>query len=85
MSTKEKIGINLPKEDFKKIEKVRKELGLNRSQFIDLAIRSWLKNYVQQKMIEEYEEGYRKKPESIEELKSMEKAAAEAFEEEDLK
>ncbi len=85
MITKEKIGISLPKQDLKRIEKVRKELGINRSELVDLAIRFWLKNFEQQKMIEKYEEGYRRKPESIEELKAMEKAAAEAFGEEDLK
>lgn len=85
MLTKEKIGISLPKEDLKRIEKIRKELGINRSELIDSAIRFWLKNFEQQKMIEKYEKGYKKKPESIEELKAMEKAAAEAFSEEDLK
>jgi hypothetical protein len=35
-------------------------------------------------MIKRYEEGYRKKPESIQEIEAFEKAAADAFREEGL-
>lgn len=85
MLAREKIGISLPKKDLQEIEKIRKELGINRSKLVDLAIRAWLKRFKQKKMVKQYQEGYKKKPESIEGLKAMEKAAAEAFREEDLK
>lgn len=80
-----KIAISLPKEDFEKIEKMRKKLGLPRSDIIDRAIRFWFNSLEEKKLIKEYEEGYRKKPEPIDEIKAMEKASAEAFGEEDLK
>ncbi len=80
-----KIAISLPKEDFDEIEKIRKSFGFQRSAVIDKAIRFWLRHLNQEKLIKRYEEGYRKKPESIQETKAMEKAAAEAFKEEDLK
>ncbi|MFH1503812.1 MAG: hypothetical protein ABIH08_00245 [Candidatus Omnitrophota bacterium] len=77
-----KIAISLPKDDFRRIEEVRKELGMQRSAIIDIAVRFWLKSVEEEKMIKQYEEGYKKKPESLEEIKAMEKASAEAFEEE---
>jgi len=80
-----KIAISLPEEDLKRIEKVRKELGIQRSTLIDMAIRFWLENREKQQMIKQYEDGYRQKPESFDEIVVMEDLAAEAFKEEDLK
>lgn len=77
-----KIAVSLPKEDFKRIEEVRKKLGLQRSAVIDMAVRFWLKSMEEKEMIKKYEQGYENRPESIEELKAMEQGAAEAFEEE---
>ena len=80
-----KIAISLPEEDLKRIEKVRKEMGIQRSTLIDMAIRFWLENREKQQMIKQYEDGYRQKPESLDEIMVMEDLAAEAFKEEDLK
>jgi len=80
-----KIAISLPKDDFERIEEIRKKLGIQRSTIIDIAIRFWLKSMEEEKMIKQYEEGYKKKPESLEELKAIEKASAEAFEGEEWK
>ena len=80
-----KIAISLPTEDLKRIEKIRKELGAQRSTLIDMAIRFWLDNMDKQKMIKQYEEGYRQHPESVEEVKVMEKLSADAFNEEGWK
>jgi len=80
-----KIAISLPKDDFNRIEEIRKELGSQRSAVVDMAIRFWFKSLDAKKKIMRYEEGYRKKPESVEEIKAMEKVSAEAFHEEGLK
>ncbi len=80
-----KVAISLPKDDFERIEKIRKEMGLQRSAVIDMAIRFWLESIEKEKMIKQYEEGYRKVPESLEEIKAMEKASTEAFEAEGWK
>ncbi|MFH1644940.1 MAG: hypothetical protein ABIB11_00805 [Candidatus Omnitrophota bacterium] len=80
-----KIAISLPKSDFQQIEVIRKRLNISRSTAIDRAIRYWLANIEKRNMIKKYEEGYKKKPESIQELRIMEDLAAEAFDEEDLK
>jgi metal-responsive CopG/Arc/MetJ family transcriptional regulator len=80
-----KIAISLPTEDLKRIEKIRKESGIQRSVLIDEAIRFWLNNRDKEKMIEQYEQGYRNHPESLEEIKAMEGLSADAFAEEGLK
>jgi len=80
-----KIAISLPTEDLRRIEKIRKESGTQRSALIDEAIRFWLNNRDKEKMIEQYEEGYRQHPESIEEIKAMEQLSADAFAEEGWK
>ena len=80
-----KIAISLPEEDLKQIEKVRKDLKIQRSALIDMAIRFWLDNMEKKKMIKQYETGYRQKPEHIDEIKAMERMSAEAFTEEGLK
>lgn len=80
-----KIAISLPIEDLKRIEKIRKESGTQRSALIDEAIRFWLDNRDKEKMIEQYEQGYRQHPESIDEIKALESLAAAAFEEEGWK
>ena len=79
-----KIAISLPREDFYEIERIRKKLNLGRSTIIDKAIRFWLRRLEQEELIKNYQEGYRKKPESIREIKAMEKLQAEAFKEEAL-
>ena len=80
-----KIAISLPTEDLNRLEKIRKELGAQRSALIDMAIRFWLDNMDKQKMIKQYEEGYRQHPESVEEIKVMEQLSADAFNEEGWK
>lgn len=80
-----KIAISLPTEDLKRIEKIRKESGTQRSSLIDEAIRFWLKNRDKEKMIEQYEQGYRHHPESMDEIKALEALSADAFAEEGWK
>ena len=64
---------------------MRKELGIQRSALIDKAINFWLDNMEKQKMIQQYEAGYRKYPELVEEVNVLQKLSADAFAEEGLK
>ena len=80
-----KIAISLPTEDLLRLEKVRKELGTQRSALIDTAIRFWLDNRDKQKLIKQYEDGYRRHPESIKEIEALQKLSADAFAEEGWK
>lgn len=79
-----KIGISIPKEDFERIEALRYKMKIGQSALIDKAIRFWLEWIEHEDLIKQYEEGYRKKPEPIQEIEAMEKAAAEVFQEEDV-
>ena len=74
-----KIAISLPSEDFKEIEEVRKEMGIGRSAIIDQAIHFWLEERKKEEMIKRYEEGYRKRPERVFDLKGFEKAELEVL------
>jgi metal-responsive CopG/Arc/MetJ family transcriptional regulator len=80
-----KIAISLPKEDLDRIEKVRKALKIQRSAAIDMAIRYWLDSFEKKRLVDQYEAGYKNKPEVVEEIKALEKISAEAFEEEGWK
>lgn len=80
-----KIAISIPKESFRKIEKLRNRMGISRSALIDKAIRFWLDSIEREELIKRYEEGYKNKPECIGEIRAMEKAVVEAFQEEGLK
>ena len=80
-----KVAISLPSENLKRIEKIRKELGIQRSALIDRAVCYWLENMEKQKMIKQYEDGYRNHPESAEDIKVIEMMSADGFKEEGLK
>ena len=73
MSTKAvKVAISLPKEDFKLLEAIRKRIGISRSALIDRAIRSWLAKQEEKEMVRQYIEGYKRHPETPEEIKELE-------------
>lgn len=79
-----KIAISLPAEDLRKIEVLRKKLGLQRSAVIDQAIRFWLRHQEENEKVRQYEQGYARKPESIDEVKALHQLSADAFKEEGL-
>lgn len=78
-----KIAISIPKDNFDKIEAMRKKMGLQRSALIDRAICFWLNSMEQQEMIKKYEKGYRAIPESVAEAEALEKLSADAFSDEE--
>lgn len=77
-----KIAISLPAEDLRRLEVLRKKLGLQRSAIIDQAIRFWLRHLEKDEKVRQYEQGYTRKPESVEEIKALEQMSADAFREE---
>ncbi len=74
-----KIGISLPKDDFGKIEEISRRMGIGRSAVITRAIRFWLERREQEESVRCYEEGYRKKPEKVVDLRAFEKAETEVL------
>lgn len=79
MNNSQKISFSLPKNDLVMLENVRKRMGLGRSAFIDMAIRFWLNWLNQKELLKRYEDGYKKIPEKIHELKAIEKAGIEVL------
>lgn len=80
-----KTGVSLPKDEYQQLEKIRRKMGLSRSALFKKVLSSWLKNLQEQEKVKRYIEGYKKHPESVREIKAIEKASAEAFLAEDLK
>ena len=80
-----KIAISIPKEDYYKIERIRKKLGFARSVFIDKAVKFWIEHQERQQLIKRYKEGYKNNPEDVREIEAMEGLYADAFKEEGLK
>lgn len=79
-----KFAISLPKDHFEMIEKYRKSHQIERSTAVDMAISLWISYLEQENLIRSYQEGYRKKPESLKEIEALEKMAADAVNEEGL-
>ncbi|MBI3015080.1 MAG: ribbon-helix-helix protein, CopG family [Candidatus Tectomicrobia bacterium] len=71
-----KVAISLPRDTWKKLEAVRRERGETRSALFLEAVHLWLENRDRQAQIRRYEEGYRRIPESPEEVAACEQAAA---------
>jgi metal-responsive CopG/Arc/MetJ family transcriptional regulator len=63
-----KVAISLPREEFEALEQVRKRLGISRSALISRALRSWLEDQGEEEPIRRYLEGYRREPETAEEI-----------------
>jgi len=62
-----KIAISLPKDAFRSLEKLRKQLGLARSALIAQALQNWINEHEQTENIRRYLEGYRRYPETAQE------------------
>jgi metal-responsive CopG/Arc/MetJ family transcriptional regulator len=83
MSKAVKLAISINNEDFKTIEAIRKKEGITRSGIITEAIRLLRDKTEKERLIRLYEEGYRKHPEKLPEIKAIEKASIEVLPEED--
>ncbi len=82
MTETKKVAISLPQELMRKIERIRKATGESRSAFISRAIRQALKDREQEFLVARYVEGYRKFPETKEEIELAEASAARLLAEE---
>lgn len=63
-----KLAISLPPEDFRQMEGLRRKLKTTRSAVVRQALRTYFQARRQQAMVAQYAEGYRKFPETPEEL-----------------
>ena len=75
-----KVAISLPKVTLDEIEHLRHKLKIPRSTAIFEAVSLWLKKKREQQLINQYVEGYRKKPEGRDlEIEAMCKAGLASF------
>ncbi len=78
-----KLAISISSEDFKAIETIRKREGITRSGVVTEAIRLLRDKTEKERLIRLYEEGYRKHPENLNEVRAKEKSSLEVLSQED--
>lgn len=83
MSRAVKLAISISDEDYKTIEVIRKKEGTTRSSVVSEAIRLLRDKSEKKRLIKLYEEGYKKHPEKLPEVKAIEKASLEILAKED--
>lgn len=76
-----KFAVSIPDEDYRDIERIRKREKVSRSGVVVEAIRFLKKFREREELVRQYEEGYRKKPEKLSEIKGWERISLEAFSE----
>ncbi len=74
MSKSTKIAISIPKELLRGVERERRSRGEGRSAFFRRAVEAYLQRECEREDIRRYVEGYRKHPETEEELRWVEEA-----------
>jgi metal-responsive CopG/Arc/MetJ family transcriptional regulator len=67
-----KVAISLPQDILNDVEKERKARGESRSEFFRHAVKNYLHGKKESAAVREYISGYRKMPESSEELGALE-------------
>ncbi len=74
-----KLAVSLPGDLFRELEKVRRRTKTNRSALIAQAVASWLGRSSKEERLRRYEEGYRRYPETREEIEAADRAAEEVL------
>jgi hypothetical protein len=82
MSRVIKTAIAIPKQDYQKIEMLRVQQGKTRSQLLMEAFHEWLRRQEELDQERRYQEGYRRAPENLTELKGYLRAGAAAWQKE---
>jgi metal-responsive CopG/Arc/MetJ family transcriptional regulator len=70
-----KVAVSIPADLYRAIEQARKRRGKSRSAVMQDALRHWLRHEAEVALVREYEEGYRRAPETRSEVKAAEAAA----------
>jgi metal-responsive CopG/Arc/MetJ family transcriptional regulator len=78
-----KIALSLPDALFREVERVRKRRKTTRSALVQEALRLWLRQQTEASLVREWEEGYRRLPETVAEIAAAEAGAGLAFDPED--
>jgi len=78
-----KFAVSIPWEEFKELEAIRRKAGLSRSGFLLATFRAWKEARERTRLVKDYENGYRQKPEDASIAEAMAGTSAESMSEED--
>jgi hypothetical protein len=78
-----KLAISISADDYRAIEAIRREEGSTRSGVVSEAIKLLRDKSEKERLTRLYEEGYRKHPEKLPEIKALEKASLDILAPED--
>ena len=78
-----KFAVSIPWEAFQEMEAIRKKAGLSRSGFLLSTFRFWREARERERLVREYENGYRQRPEDASLAGAMAGSSAESLPEED--
>jgi hypothetical protein len=78
-----KFAVSLPWKDFKELEALRRKAGSSRSAFLLATFRAWKEARERERLVRNYENGYRQKPEDASNAEAMADTSAESMPEED--
>jgi hypothetical protein len=78
-----KFAVSIPREEFKELEAIRRKAGLSRSGFLLSTFRAWKEARERERLVKEYENGYRQKPEDASIAEGLARTSAESMPEED--
>ena len=70
-----KVAVSIPEELYRAVERARKRHRKSRSAVMQDALRHWLRHEAEIALVREYENGYRRRPESRREVAAAETAA----------
>ena len=76
-----KFPVSFREENFEALENLKKERHSSRSAIIQEAFEFWVKSQKEQKLIEQYEKGYKKYPEKVQETAHLEEIQGEILDE----
>jgi len=76
LSKTSKIAISLPENMLEAVEKERMAKGESRSEFFRRAVEAFLRQQRERAEVERYVQGYRKMPESAEEIEAAHRAGS---------
>jgi len=77
-----KTAISIPKIEYKKIELLRVQMGITRSQLLMDAFRDWIDHREKLELERRHVEGYKRHPENLSEITPLLKADLTAWEKE---
>ncbi|HLY39155.1 MAG TPA: ribbon-helix-helix domain-containing protein [Candidatus Binatia bacterium] len=70
-----KVAVSIPADLYRAVERARKRHGKTRSAVMQDALRHWLRHEAEIALVREYEDGYRRRPETPREVKAAKSAA----------